>query len=355
MKLVITIATSVTIASTVSLITAYDGHVERELILSGEVVPSGTKTYVAGLRLNRDSDSLCGGSLISPTHVLTASHCTAYAPHWVSIGEHYRNGTEVGEQIKIVSMMNHPNYSENVLYADDFMIVELERPSKFQPVKMAAADDSDFKTGKIATTMGWGTNAETNGNFSYELQRVDLPLVSDEACAAYATVDSSMVCAGGVANHDSCMGDSGGPLIVESAEGDVLIGIVSWSKDDTSQLSAALHPFQRAVANDWVRLLFYVDVASKLPDDSWSVETLPHFLLEVEEEIAANIDDEFFAGGFAARASALPVGALFTIDETRQHLHGAVRNYFELPDVALDSYLVYGNETELLPPPPLLT
>ncbi|KAG2861647.1 hypothetical protein PC129_g5346 [Phytophthora cactorum] len=123
----------------------------------------------------------------------------------------------------------------------------------------------------------------------------------------------------------------------------------------SSQLGSALHPFQRAVANDWVRLLFYVDVAKQIAPDETTLETLPHFLLEVEEEIAANVDDEFFAGGFAARASALPVGALFTIEETRQHLHGAVRNYFQLSDVALDSYLVYGNETQLLLPPPLLT
>ncbi|KAG6960821.1 hypothetical protein JG687_00008027 [Phytophthora cactorum] len=199
-----------------------------------------------------------------------------------------------------------------------------------------------------------------------------------------------MVCAGGVANLDSCDGDSGGPLIIESTDGeDVLVGVVSWAKDEScgregyygiysrvssarnwidsilggtllltsrsSQLGSALHPFQRAVANDWVRLLFYVDVAKQIAPDETTLETLPHFLLEVEEEIAANVDDEFFAGGFAARASALPVGALFTIEETRQHLHGAVRNYFQLSDVALDSYLVYGNETQLLLPPPLLT
>ncbi|ETP52720.1 hypothetical protein F442_02312 [Phytophthora nicotianae P10297] len=70
---------------------------------------------------------------------------------------------------------------------------KLERPSSFQPVKLAAADDSDFKPGTVATTMGWGTNAEINGTAVYELQRVDVPLVSDEACAAFATVDSSMV------------------------------------------------------------------------------------------------------------------------------------------------------------------
>ncbi|KAG6590642.1 Mucolipidin [Phytophthora cinnamomi] len=119
-----------------------------------------------------------------------------------------------------------------------------------------------------------------------------------------------------------------------------------------SQLGAALHPFQRAVANDWVRLLFYVDASRS---GGAAVVTLPHFLLEVEEEIAANVDDEFFSGGFAARASAMPVGALFTINETREHLHGAAANYFRLADVALDSYLVFGNDSELLLPPPLLT
>ncbi|KAF1783589.1 Peptidase S1, PA clan [Phytophthora cactorum] len=69
---------------------------------------------------------------------------------------HYRNGTQDGEQIKIVSMMNHPNYAENIPNSNDFMTLELERPSAFKPVKLAAADDSDFKPGTMATTMGWG-------------------------------------------------------------------------------------------------------------------------------------------------------------------------------------------------------
>ncbi|KAG7376553.1 hypothetical protein PHYPSEUDO_013154 [Phytophthora pseudosyringae] len=221
-----------------SFVSAYASDVQRQLIMSGEVVPSGTKTYVTGLRSSPAGTSLCGGNLISPTHVLTASHCVIYDIRWVSIGSHFRNGTRDGEQIRVLSVMNHPNYSENVLSSDDFMVLELERPSKFKPVKLAAPDDSDFKAGKWAATMGWGTNAEVNGTYSFELQRVDLQLVSDETCAAYAAVDSSMVCAGGVLNHDSCFGDSGGPLILESPSGDnstedVLVGLVSWSKDNT--------------------------------------------------------------------------------------------------------------------------
>uniref|UniRef100_M4B7X7 RxLR effector candidate protein n=1 Tax=Hyaloperonospora arabidopsidis (strain Emoy2) TaxID=559515 RepID=M4B7X7_HYAAE len=127
----------------------------------------------------------------------------------------------------------------------------------------------------------------------------------------------------------------------------------------SAQLGRTLHPFQRAVANSWVHLLFYVNVPltniQENQNEDEAVETLPHFLLEIEEEIAANIGDEFFSGGFAARASALPVGALFTIEETRQHLHGAVDNYFRLADVALDSFVVFSNKTSSFLSPPLLT
>lgn len=127
----------------------------------------------------------------------------------------------------------------------------------------------------------------------------------------------------------------------------------------SSQIGGALHPYQRALANEWVRLLFFVDATAPAPipfggSDSGELETLtlPHFLLEIEEEIAASVEDEFFEGGFAARASALPVGMLFTINETRQHLHGAVGNYFRLANVALDSYVLFDN-TSAIPAPEL--
>ncbi|KAG3179797.1 hypothetical protein PC128_g15814 [Phytophthora cactorum] len=195
MKLANAIATSaVVMVAIASPTSALQGRVERDLILSGEPVPSGTKA---------------------------------------SLGDHYRNGTQADEQIKVVSMMNHPNYSENKPNSDDFMIVELERPSKFKPMELAAADDSDFKPAS------------------------GCPVVSDDACAAYATVDSSMVCAGSVANHNSCEGDSGGPLIIQSAEGeDVLVGIVSWTNDDTCGREGYYGVYSRvSSARDWIETI----------------------------------------------------------------------------------------------------
>ncbi|KAG2778204.1 hypothetical protein Pcac1_g11522 [Phytophthora cactorum] len=75
--------------------------------------------------------------------------------------------------------------------------------------------------------LGWGYTSD-NGTVSYELRGVDLSLWDDENCTKTMDTDNSMLCAGGIANKDSCERDSGGPLILETKSQDVLIGLSSW-------------------------------------------------------------------------------------------------------------------------------
>jgi secreted trypsin-like serine protease len=195
------------------------------LILSGTTVPVGDKTYTSGVRSSRSGTDFCGGTLITSKHVLTAAHCYG-SIRYVSVGTHYLSGTSDGEQIAVSKQTRHPSYSSST-NSYDFLVLELATASTYTPVALAAADDSDYVVGATATVMGWGVTTE-DGSQSSTLLRVDVPIVSDSACAQVLDIDSTMICAGGKANKDSCQGDSGGPLIVEDSDEDRLIGVVSW-------------------------------------------------------------------------------------------------------------------------------
>ncbi|KAI9916955.1 hypothetical protein PsorP6_016830 [Peronosclerospora sorghi] len=208
--------------------------VERQLILGGTTVPSKKKPFYVGLRKTAEGKNFCGGTLISPIHVLTASHCIQYDIRWASIGSHFNNGTEDGEQIKVVSVMVHPNFTEPLKFSKDFAILELEVASSIKPAKLAKADDSDFKAGTTVVTVGTGRLSEgTTALAGHHLQRVNSSLITNEDCAADGgiSLDESMICVAGQISKGYCNGDSGGPAFIEKSEDgadDVVVGVVSW-------------------------------------------------------------------------------------------------------------------------------
>ncbi|DBA02208.1 TPA: hypothetical protein N0F65_007618 [Lagenidium giganteum] len=162
-------------------------------------------------------------------------------------------------------------------------------------------------------------------------------------------------------------------VLLQSIRAVLHVGVVLALTWRSTLLGDALHPFDRSLANEWIHLLFFVDAVKNVTvwDGSNGTSTttmatpvtLPNFLLEIEEEIAANVDDtDAISIGFMSRASSYPVGLLFTINETKQHMHGAIDNYFRLPDLALDDYVVAprpGREDRAAPgvvlPLPMLT
>ncbi|CAH0475215.1 unnamed protein product [Peronospora belbahrii] len=148
------------------------------------VAPSGTKTYVVGLRSTADGQNFCSASLITPIHILTGTYCALDNVRWASIGSHYVSGTQDGEQIKVVAILNHPKAQERTFHLTLLFLC------------------SKNPDGEWAIKMGWddtgGANTLTN-----ELMRADVQLMSDY----------------------------GGPVIVKRSSRDVVIGLVSWGDD----------------------------------------------------------------------------------------------------------------------------
>ncbi|CEG39160.1 glucanase inhibitor protein 3 [Plasmopara halstedii] len=210
-------------------------------ILGGQIVPQGSKTYMTGIRITIDPTSsddynFCGGVLITPTHVLTTAACVSISfakPNFVSVGAHYINGGEDGDELKVVSVVKHPKFDPTTL-RNDFAVLKLVKPAKYKPVKLPASDGSDIRSGMWASAMGWGAiNASIDAFGSEELLRVSLQVVTNDACRKAldsTAIDMSQVCAGGEKNKSPCKGDNGGPLIKENSNGDsddVVIGLIS--------------------------------------------------------------------------------------------------------------------------------
>ncbi|XP_029433187.1 trypsin-3-like [Rhinatrema bivittatum] len=173
----------------------------------------------------------CGGSLINEWWIISAAHCYQPPKTLVAhLGEHDTTQEEGTEQhIQVDKAYQHFYY--NPYYIDnDFMMVKLSEPAKFnqyvQPIKIASScpvDDSQ------CLVSGWGNLLSSGVQYPNVLQCLDLPILSDDDCkVSYPNkITKNMFCAGFLkGGKDSCQGDSGGPLVCNGE----LVGVVSWGQ-----------------------------------------------------------------------------------------------------------------------------
>ncbi|KAJ8720276.1 hypothetical protein PYW07_012319 [Mythimna separata] len=236
-----------------------------ERIVSGNPAVHGQFPYQVGLLATYAGISgigLCGGSIVSPTRILTAAHC------WFDGFTQALQFTVVydtpflfsgGQRIVTNVAAVHPDWQPR-LVRNDVLVVYLPTPISFSgtvsPIALPFGDqvNQDF-VGVSAIASGFGTTSDGGSTSNNQLlSYVNLIVISNNVCslAFPGFIQSSNICTSGDNSVGPCKGVSGGPLVTIIDGKPVQIGITSFGSAPGCQAGLP-HAYARVTSFvDWI-------------------------------------------------------------------------------------------------------
>lgn len=208
-------------------------------IIGGVEAPKGERPWMASLQSG--GQHFCGGSVIDRQWILTAAHCVedVTEPSSLDVRVNFTqlNDENSGETHKVSEIFIHQGYIDGE--SKDIALLKLNTDVSDAIPSVALADENTMleaaSAGKTASVSGWGNTNANGADFPQKLQKVEVPIVSNQVCnsteAYNGQIQDTEMCAGlAEGGKDSCQGDSGGPLVVQQAGEFVQAGIVSWGE-----------------------------------------------------------------------------------------------------------------------------
>ncbi|KAH8366279.1 hypothetical protein KR093_011557 [Drosophila rubida] len=198
-------------------------------IVNGKRIDCQRAPYQVALHYN--DEFMCGGSILSRQWVLTAAHCVADSKgkgsFKVRVGSmQQRRG---GQLHRVRFVIAHGRYSSKSM-RNDLALLRLATPLRFgrcvQPIRLPSSRRRRLPHCYLVS--GWGLSSASAKNVQRYLRGTIVCTVGNNRCRRMyqhggVRIYRQMLCAYRP-GHDSCSGDSGGPLAV----GGRLYGVVSF-------------------------------------------------------------------------------------------------------------------------------
>ncbi|CAF0842579.1 unnamed protein product [Brachionus calyciflorus] len=247
----------------------FDTSIRHKRIIGGEDSVKNSWPFLVSIRLvNNQSYHVCGGNLISDSHVLTAAHCLwlffrpldfnltrVLETIEVYVGIHELNtdpqllGDEYKYKIEIFNW--HPDFdSDNLSLFNDIAIIKLKRKVNLNRpeanlVCLPFGKNYELKVDDWVVAIGWGTYSE---DFDHSEHHKNYPQqaffkIQDQHnsyCNSGLIGEnwdkSRTVCAYDETQtpKSTCFGDSGGPVVAYRDHKWFLFGVISFGNDESN-------------------------------------------------------------------------------------------------------------------------
>jgi secreted trypsin-like serine protease len=183
-------------------------------------------------------NTLCTGSVISPTRVLTAAHCVE-SPSTMTVRTNSNLAFAGGDVHAVTAAAINPAWTHG--FIGDLAVLTLRTPTSAPPIRLASAAEDSALTGPGAALSIAGFGARNPA--PSRKPKIGLLMTATVSVHGFCPLPTSLVCdAGGksglvalakirrkvrkrVIQRTICSGDSGGPMVAASPAGLRLVGV----------------------------------------------------------------------------------------------------------------------------------
>jgi secreted trypsin-like serine protease len=195
-----------------------------------------TQPYPFMASITLDGQPWCGGPLLTPDIVATASHCVGLKELPVTANElRVRVGSNSplsgGTVVGVSQIIVNPAWNEDTAMGD-ISLLKLSHQVPYQPIPILPWKP---RVGTLVRNLGFGCtvlpNACTLATLPTTLQQLDTTVVNAKRCTI-SLINTKELCSGPARDGaNDCAGDSGSPQVIKRFGRWLLVGTISRDGD----------------------------------------------------------------------------------------------------------------------------